>query len=125
MIRNETMKYFNEKYDVRNMTQSEWESKLDIDYIRKCGGDDFVLHSLRGWNVVKKMLEEYNNQEKTFDGQIKWGQPLAQLELPSMRNYDEPKTIYCPPVCPSYESYKENIALQQSDDIKSEKKKEN
>ena len=112
LIKNETIRYLNEEYDVSMMSKAEWEDKLDVDYIRECDGDDFVIHCLRGWNVVKKILEQYDKQQKTMDGQLKWGQPLAQVELPSMRIDDKQLKIYAPPVFSSYKAYKENIPSQ-------------
>ena len=68
------------------------------------------------------MCEEYDKQEKTYDGQLKWGEWMSQLELPSVRNEGDEKRVYCPPVFSSYMTYKEDVKLPEIDEKKQEKK---
>ena len=124
LIKNKTLKYFDDNYDVANMSNVEWNRMLDTDYAKLYGDENLVGHCLRGWNTIKSILTEYNKQEKTFDGQLKWGEPMALLELPSEREASDGKKVYTRSAHSSWKTY--DIPVELGDvDVTDEKFKEN
>jgi len=113
LIKSDTLKYFAERHSASSLSQREWDEMLDTDYATLYGSEQeqFVAHCLRGWKTVKKILEEYEKHPKTFDKQLKWGRPLAAMELPCSRE-EGVKEIYNPPPFSGWNVYEHKIPLE-------------
>eukprot|EP01084_Bolivina_argentea_P161903 281778_1 len=98
LIADECIKYFIDKYGdkINEMTESEWQLLLDCDDVIKYSVKDpmILFAHQRRWMIVRKTIQEYIKQEKIFNEQIRYGQPLCLIHLPSyqahsLRNVNE------------------------------------